>query len=210
MPPYPNSEEDLWKLIRPLKNGCHEWRGRFQSGAPLFVIERKRIFIRRFIYERNNGKILKGYWALPDCGNTACVSPEHLKLIAIRDVVLEGFTDGSRSSVQRPNTVEDFWAKVIKRSDGCWIFDGHRNSDGYGLFRFEWVQWKAHVLSYTIHSGPVPEGFEVCHSCDNPPCVNPDHLEAKTHLENLADCKKRGRTNPFGVKGLAKEILCTK
>jgi hypothetical protein len=80
-----------------------------------------------------------------------------------------------------------FWARVLK-SEGCWLWKGahpgkYGQLDGRG----------AHVVSWELHFGPVPDGMHVCHKCDNPPCVRPDHLFLGTPLDNMTDKIAKGR-----------------
>ena len=63
----------------------------------------------------------------------------------------------------------------------------------YGILTFRKVMWRAHRLVMLLTEGPCPEGMEVCHSCDNPGCVNPAHLRYDTHAANMRDMKDRGR-----------------
>lgn len=74
---------------------------------------------------------------------------------------------------------------------GCWISTHCWNEDGYG--RTGKKPRLAHRLSYEIHYGPIPAGLLVCHRCDTPSCVNPDHLFLGTDKENTQDCKRKGR-----------------
>lgn len=99
--------------------------------------------------------------------------------------------------------VQRFWRK-IQKTDGCWLWIGSRGPSGYGLFGVatdsgRWATNRAHRFSWEIHNGPIPPGMCVCHHCDNPPCVRPDHLFLGTHKDNSDDMIRKGR-GAFGEK----------
>lgn len=90
----------------------------------------------------------------------------------------------------RFRSIEDRYEEhVVRTSDGCWGWSGALNTSGYPRSG----KLYAHRLSYLIHHGPIPDGLYVLHSCDNPPCTNPDHLSLGTQTDNMADANSKGR-----------------
>jgi hypothetical protein len=83
---------------------------------------------------------------------------------------------------------------------GCWHWSGKLTAGGYGYIpNGSRKKVIAHRASYEIHKGPIPKGLLVCHSCDNPPCVNPNHLWLGTDKDNSDDKISKGRANvPVG------------
>ena len=80
-------------------------------------------------------------------------------------------------------------------AEGCWEFRGAKSPSGYGSMHFQYRTQAAHRWAYMAWVGPIPEGHVVRHKCDNPPCINPDHLETGTHADNSRDMRERGRNN---------------
>ncbi len=87
---------------------------------------------------------------------------------------------------------ERFWRKVDKSGD-CWLWTGSKNSKGYGNIGVDGKTRRAHRIAWELENGPIPDGVEVCHSCDNPSCVRVSHLFLGAPSENTADMWNKGR-----------------
>lgn len=96
--------------------------------------------------------------------------------------------------MSRETLEQAFWRRVAV-SDGCWLWTGNLDKDGYGVFILSRRQRRAHVVSLELSGRPVPRGMYGCHRCDNPSCVNPAHLYVGTPKQNVADAVSRGRLN---------------
>lgn len=98
---------------------------------------------------------------------------------------------------------ERFFPKTIPANSPyeCWGWDGSTHRQGYGFIKVEGRVLLAHRVSWEIHFGSIPDGLQVLHYCDNPPCTNPIHLFLGTNLDNCLDkCRKfRSAPAPSGL-----------
>ena len=101
---------------------------------------------------------------------------------------------------------EAFEEKYIPEpNSGCWIWMGSLNAGGYGEFRYGTKSIKAHRYSFFFHKGPISHGKFLLHSCDMRSCVNPDHLRVGSHVDNMSDMVKRGRS-PRGERAAKSKL----
>ena len=102
-------------------------------------------------------------------------------------------------SVCASNFQERILSKISVDENGCWNWTGCKNSEGYGKLtigsRSDGTRRtvKAHRASYAAFVGEIPAGKDICHKCDNPSCVNPEHLFPGTEKDNVADMDAKGR-----------------
>ncbi len=89
-----------------------------------------------------------------------------------------------------------FWDKVNKSGE-CWEWTLFRMPKGYGQVTVKGEKWLAHRYAYFLAYGEIPEGMQVLHECDNPPCCRPAHLFTGTNLDNVIDMMSK-RRNPQG------------
>lgn len=88
---------------------------------------------------------------------------------------------------------------IIRKDTGCWEWQGAKTATGYGRMKVDNKAWMAHRYSLKCHLGrELKDGCVVLHTCDNPCCINPEHLREGTQKENMQDCKQKARLGPRG------------
>lgn len=111
---------------------------------------------------------------------------------------VHAYRDSLRHQHRQPeDAAVRFW-RFVRKGAGCWEWTGHSNRPGgYGRFAVQAtrpiVLVVAHRYSWELHFGPIPPGMIVCHRCDNPSCVRPDHLFLGTQSDNVRDSVTKGR-----------------
>lgn len=175
---------------------CWNWKKSFSYNQfPLITITTKRkikrIRAHRYAYEKYIGEIPKKTSIERICENFKCVNPTHLQL---------KFKAGMNRISLKDNFERSY---IINKNTGCWEWQKNRDKKGYGTIGShigdKRITKFAHRVSYELYKGEIPINMIVCHACDNPGCVNPDHLWIGTHQDNINDKIKKNR-GLFGSK----------
>jgi hypothetical protein len=147
------------------------------------------------------------------CGASFLARPDQAGKYCSRRCV--GEVTAQRRTYTRSTAAERFWTHVEK-SGGCWLWTGSKNVQGYGTFYTggEPNRELAHRFAYRIVVGAIPPGMAVCHRCDVPACIRPDHLFLGSMADNVRDMKGKGRhwsaTGSYSPprRGRAASIAC--
>ena len=124
------------------------------------------------------------------CGVSFDIQDNHFRLSKKRNQ-----TNFYCSKKCKKTPIEQVFAdKTIKNGD-CIEWIGAKYPFGYGVVEHNGIRISTHRLSWILNNGEIPEGMCICHKCDNPPCVNPEHLFLGTQSDNMKDAYKKGRLN---------------
>jgi hypothetical protein len=215
------AREAFWSRVNRFgsSGSCWEWQGGHDAaGYGRLDLDGQPVRAHRLAWELTNGKsVPDGMSILHSCDNRLCCRPNHLRPgtgaennadmrkrgrfrrgeptplpdgLGLRFLIVVS-PDSSYALV----TIRRFAARVDDRNaDGCWTYVGHRSPFGHGLFSLAGRSVFAHRLAWEVANGqPVPDGLFICHLCDNPICVRPDHLVAGPPALNSQHLSERGR-----------------
>lgn len=155
---------------------CWLWTGSTgNSGTATIVVNHRSRSARRVLWELDHGPADSRALIMVSCGEKLCLNPAHHYLKSLK--------------------LEDLFWQHVRKTDGCWWWDGCQEH-GYGVIYHLNHHYRVHRLSYEMHVGEIPKNdgeWCVCHHCDNPRCVRPDHLFLGRDKDNHDDMIRKGR-----------------
>jgi len=100
---------------------------------------------------------------------------------------------------KKSTILEHILSRIIVSESGCWNWTRYLDENGYGVSCWHGKKTYAHRLSWRSIHGDITSEDKICHRCDNPSCVNPDHLFVGTQHDNILDCLKKGRNRTYKI-----------
>lgn len=133
------------------------------------------------------------------CAVSGCKKPKWAKGLCEMHLWRMRVHNSVETPLKSQSSKVRFFANIspFTNEKGCLLWIGCKQSDGYGVFRVNGKKMKAHRFSYLYWVGSISAGLLICHHCDNPACVNPNHLFIGSVRDNLMDCINKGRNNPM-------------
>lgn len=180
----PRYEERFWNKVDKSASGCWLWRGYIDpNGSPRCSFLGEMRPPSCVAWEISNQPIPEQSRLVRMCENQACVNPDHHDLEPIL------------------TSEQYFWVNVQPDPEsGCWHWQGYTYEPGYGRMGVKPYDY-AHRFAYQHFVGPIPRRRWILHHCDNPSCVNPEHLYAGTAKDNALDRERRGRGGGPKLRG---------
>lgn len=180
--------ELLKELLRTMPEGdsCVEWpRGKGRHGYGLAVADGfGTALVHRIAYQIVYGRIADNVAVLHRCQNRPCFRPAHL-LAELHDKL----------------ALLNELLKFVPPDNLCMEWPCGKLSFGYGGIAIDGRTRAVHRIAYELAVGPIPDGLDICHHCDNPPCFRPSHLFPGTHADNMHDMyAKKRRVSAKGEK----------
>jgi hypothetical protein len=173
---YPDKAiEKLWSKIEKREDGCWIWIDRSTKRDARLYFDGCQVRPKRMLCDLLGIEAPPPKLEMMKCGNIACINPDHIAI-----------TDEDR-----------LWC-YVEKTDGCWLYHGPKDRDGYGRFHYS-RNGKRHVVrahryAYTLFYGPIDDPkLCVCHSCDVRNCLRKEHLWLGTSEENTADKMQKQR-----------------
>lgn len=130
----------------------------------------------------------------PSCGSRFEVFPSQIKRGG-------GIYCSNKCRYKPQYDLETTFRNSFTKTERCWLWNGKTDQFGYGMLYYQNGDYAAHRLSYQFYKGEIPSDMVVRHTCDNPPCCNPDHLVLGTQVENVRDRVTRRRNGAWKGAG---------